>query len=408
MSLDKVIPLLINLPYELQELILNEFSWRDVLHFRLVCQDLFQMVQAHGDGIAQNLVRYDKTVSEAYSLFSDDIAATPTTTTTPPLTFELIFDLLHQQSIVDHLAHKVAMHQYTQLSHNRGGNARAQETYTRQLNLTIRNLRPHLLIISHMLHSYRSALATLVKDVDLTGAQREAVSGIRVRAWRKEIAIMRAYNQDQICHTSLVFELLKKILCSRLRPASYATYVERRARGWTKPPATDAQVVALMVFGGVEGIEKTMHQQTYNKRIDALGDRLSHYTTTTTTTSGTPPTSSQSPPIRQQQPLTINTPFPQQTIDRMLTVLPDRTRFFNLVELGKLVGANDVTSRALAAAAAAQQQPHEYILTDFLKVLREGDMAFEFNLRNLEPRPPEQVVRKERSGLRRADSRVFA
>ncbi|KAL9576010.1 MAG: hypothetical protein Q9212_007469, partial [Teloschistes hypoglaucus] len=205
------------------------------------------MVQAHGDGIAQNLVRHDKTVSEVYSLFSADIAAP----TTPP-TFDLILDLLRQSSMVDHLAHKVAMHQYTQLSHNRGGNARAQETYTRQLTTTTRNLRPHLLIISHMLHSYRSSLAALVANVDLTGTQREAVSGIRVRAWRKEIAIMRAYNQDQICHTSLVFELLKKILCSRLRPASYATYVERRARGWTKPAATDEQVVALMVFGGLE------------------------------------------------------------------------------------------------------------------------------------------------------------
>lgn len=394
MSLDKVVSLLVNLPFELRELILNQLSWRHVLHLRAVCKDLFHLVHTHGDGIAQNLIQHNKTVGEAYSLFFDIV-------TPAQPKFHLIFALLRRSSMVDHLAHTVAMHQYTLLSHNRGGNARAQETYTRQLNTAVRNLRPHLMIISHMLESYRSALAALVKDVDLLGMQRAAVSGIRVRAWKKELYIMRDnYNQNEICTTSLVFEHLKKIFCSRLRPASYATYVERCARGWTKPAATDEQLTSLMVFGGLEGISSIIDLPTYNKRIDALGDRLDHYTSSACTPAAAqppPPQPGQNLPRIQQQLLL---PLPQLTLDRMKTVLPDRVRFFNLSELSQLVDAN----------SAGYHVPATTMMTDFLTELRSGDMAFEFPLRRQEPLEPvddsgAQGVKK-RPDRRRARLRV--
>ncbi|KAL8689943.1 MAG: hypothetical protein Q9218_004505 [Villophora microphyllina] len=428
-NLDKVASLLVSLPFELRELILNELSWRDVIHLRVVCKSLFYLVHTHGAGITQHLIQCDSTVTEANSLFKNNPAP-------PRPKLDDIFALLRRSSMVDHLAHMVATHQLTQVYYNSGGNAQAKERHVRQINITVRNLRPHLMIISHMLECYRLSLAALVKDVDLTGFHSGLASSIRVKSWRKEIAILRQYNQDEMCWTSLVFEHLKKVLCRQLRPASYATYVERRVRGWTKPAASDEQVVSLMIFGGVEGINRFMRFPTYNSRIDALQDGLKHYTkgipqaispilgkegSSEQATSqvpskegrlnhlaGSPPATPQFPGTNDspQSPHTIpriNTtlfdPLQQIIIDRMRTVIPDRVRFFNLLELGKLVGANDVTSRAMAQPAP----------TGFLTMLQSDNMAFDFELRNGEPQDPDvdrQEGVKERPDRRRA--RLYA
>ncbi|KAL9592528.1 MAG: hypothetical protein Q9179_006624 [Wetmoreana sp. 5 TL-2023] len=323
-----------------------------------------RLVDAHASDISRTLIRDDVELSEAHSLFKDTInPSTPT--------IGYVFALSRRSRLAENLARMLATHELVNVSCTKASTALALDRYHRHVTTTTRNLRPHLMIISHMLQTYRSSMAELVQDFDLVNYDRAMISNIRVRSWRKEIEILKLYNEMEICRTSMVFELLKKVLCRQLRPASYATYVERRVRGWTKPSATDQQVVSLMIFGGLEAIKRVMSFRTYNERIEALHDGLSHLTSGISREVSQLPVSGSLSRVA----MSLVKPLYLFIINRLSTVIPDRVRFFNVGELEVLVGSHAITSKVPSEAFGLMRS------VDFLTLLRSDSMNSDFELR---------------------------
>lgn len=364
MSLDKVVSLLQNLAFELQALIIGNLKWRDILHLRMTSKAFLNFVHAHAGEISRNLIRHDSALSVVHSLFND-IAAPPKPT------LDYVFALARRSSIVEHLAWMLATHQLTQVSYARPGTASAMERLARQHTLVAKNLRPHLLIIAHMLETYRSFMAELLQDNDLLGDQDPLLS--KVEIWNAEFEILEQYNETEICRTSMVFELLKRVLGRQLRPASYAGYVERHLRGWTKPSGSDEQVLSLMIFGGLEAVHRVMSLPTYNGRIEALEDELNQ------STSGSPSGKSQLPVpgTMPRASRSLVDPLDSVTAERIKAVAfaPPRERFFDVWEMERLLLSKAITSNIPSQAC-------EYLAPqDFLKLLRSDEMDSNFELR---------------------------
>lgn len=138
----------------------------------------------------------------------------------------------------------------------------ARSPHAHKVNFVVANLKPYLMIISHMIEAYRSSVTKIVQE-------DWSVEEMRLQACRSEREIMRKHASTRV---SLVFEFLRKILSRQLRPASYATYLERRIRGWTEPSASDDKFMSLIVFGGLSAINHVLNNPTYNKQIRACED----------------------------------------------------------------------------------------------------------------------------------------
>ncbi|KAL8724029.1 MAG: hypothetical protein Q9166_008173 [cf. Caloplaca sp. 2 TL-2023] len=192
--------------------------------------------------------------------------------------------------------------------------ALARSQHAHKVDIMVDNLKPHLTIISHMLELYRQYMAKLVQR------DHSPVDKLRNKVCHIELDLMRQYNSMLIDRTSMVFDMLKKTLFRQLRPVSYAPFHERRFRGWTKPPANDEQVMALMVFGGLDTIKQVISIPTYNMRIQALDDWLSM--------AGT---------IKDRS---MNHGLSLGTIKRIKAILPDASRFFNIWKLAEAAGSD--------------------------------------------------------------------
>lgn len=204
----------------------------------------------------------------------------------------------------------------------------------------VTNLKPHLMIISHMLETYRSSVADIVRDHDTSIHEDHTNSNKRAQACRKELEILRECDELEIFTTEKVFELLKTTVCRQLRPVSYAGSLERRVRGWSRPPASQGQVMSLMVFGGLNAITKIVSIQSYNARIGAL----EHWTRDVLS-----PTAQLEGKQLESLPtsLCLFPPLDTTTKDRMRAILPDLAHFFNIGKLEKITGSEVIGSNRL-------------------------------------------------------------
>ncbi|KAL8923313.1 MAG: hypothetical protein Q9208_004713 [Pyrenodesmia sp. 3 TL-2023] len=246
---------------------------------------------------------------------------------------------------------------------------RMQAMYAPVIDKMVNNLKPHLMIISHMLEAYRSSVADLVRDPSTSIHKDRTDSTKSPQAWRKEIDILREYNEVQVFTTEKVFELLKKTLRRQLRPISYAGSLERRLRGWSKPPASQEQVVSLMVFGGLSAVKKVMVIKSYDIRMRALEHWMKDVLS----------------PTAQLEAKEVETlpayrylfiPLDTATKDRMMAILPDLAHFFNIGELQSKTGSKVVTSDVPGASTAPIG------MLQFLELWRTGGfMLSDFELR---------------------------
>lgn len=349
-------------------MILCSLPSKDILRLRTTCRFFFNLVQNHASEITRSLLLRDTDFRKMHSLYKDmwvDFSNT---------TLDYIMALSHRFHLACSLARFLATHHLTEMFYYKSPAQLMQSKHASLRRVMVSNLRPHLMIISHMLETYKVSLAKLVQDVDLLKFESSLVSNKRVQAWRKEVGILRGYNEWEVCRTSMVFEFLKKTLFRQLRPVSYAGPVERRLRGWTKPSASDSQVMALMIFGGFDAIKKVITIQSYNMRIKALERWLKPLAPTE------PPRNLQLA-ARNREHLLIPPTF-RHSLDpeiacRMMLILPDRARFFNVWELEELTGSQIFTSDV-------RMTRYRRELLEFLALLRSDALDTDFELRRQE------------------------
>ncbi|KAL8894570.1 MAG: hypothetical protein Q9207_008474 [Kuettlingeria erythrocarpa] len=215
-----------------------------------------------------------------------------------------------------------------------------QSAYAPMVRRMITNLKPHLMVILQMLETYRSSVADIVQDHDASTHEDHTNSNRRAQSCFKELEILRGYNELDVFTTEKVFELLKTTVCRQLRPVSYAGSLERRVRGWNKPPASQGQVMSLMVFGGLNAITKIIAHQSYNMRIGALEQWMRDVLSPTAQPEG-------EELGNLSTSLCLFPPLDVTTKDRMRAILPDLAHFFNIAELEKKTGSEVIRSNRM-------------------------------------------------------------
>lgn len=270
------------------------------------------------------LIRRDVDLGRAHSLYRHRDSSQPT--------WNYFIALAHRCSTVQNLAHFLATYHLMDSLVRKTSAHRMQTVYAPVIEKMVTNLRPHLMIISHMLETYRSSVADLVRDPDTSIHEDRTNSTKRAQSWRKELDILREYNEMQIFTTETVFELLKKTLCRQLRPVSYAGSLERRVRGWSKPPASQEQVVSLMIFGGLSAVTKIVVIKSYDMRMRALELWMKDVLSPTARLEGK---DVETLPAYQW----LYPPLDPMTKDRMMAILPDLAHFFNIGELESKTGS---------------------------------------------------------------------
>ncbi|KAL8650789.1 MAG: hypothetical protein Q9226_004994 [Calogaya cf. arnoldii] len=301
---------------ELRALVYPHLAATDVLRLRLTCRSLRNLIELDVNEVIRCLAMEDGIIRLAHSLARCAI-------NTSTLTVRYLVALSHQCHVAETLGQCLAISHLKELY---ACNSIERSPHARKVHFMVGNLRPYLLIISRMLEAYRSSVAKIVRE-------KLSVEEMRLRACSSECDIMKQYASND--RVSLVFEFLKKILFRQLRPASYATFVERRIRGWTEPSANEDKVMPLMIFGGTDAVNKVLNSPTYNNRIRALEDWLSK--------AGV---SELSRPATNQ---------------RMKAILPDRSHFFNKWARIDARGQEDSTLE-LRPLAFAKPDPGEFQL----------------------------------------------
>ncbi|KAL8817804.1 MAG: hypothetical protein Q9223_003432 [Gallowayella weberi] len=173
-----------------------------------------------------------------------------------------------------------------------------------------------------MLGKYRKTMADIVQHAD---HDHPHVEKLKSQSRHAEHDILKQYNRRLINRTSMVFDMLKKTLFRQLRPASYATLLERRIRGWTEPSAQDDQVMSLIVFGGLDAIKEVIGISSYNMRIRALENWLA--------TAGIPQPSQTKKNRAMPKDRSMDNALSLAMIKRIQTILPDRFEFFNVLAM---------------------------------------------------------------------------
>ncbi|KAI4266080.1 MAG: hypothetical protein L6R35_006991 [Caloplaca aegaea] len=360
-KLDKIPRLLSNLPRELQAQVLCSLAWRDVLRFRMTCRLFSTLVRDHADELVRHLIKYDRALVKAHSLYRDDSSKPD---------FEYVVALSHRCHVAASLARFLAIYHLSEMFNYRTAAELSRSRDARLIGILATNLEPHLLIISHMLQTYRSSVAGLVRDIDTLHGEGALVAKTRAQARTKEAEILNGYNESEVCSTSMVFDLLKKTLFRELRPVSYATSWEWRLRGMSMCSASDQQVMELMVFGGLSGIKKVVTIPSYNRRLQELECWL-----TVLTPFETPKTSSLVGG-KDETTLLVHRNFHHANdpviTARIIKILPYRSSFFDVWELIHLtkskIGRFDAHSTRM-------ERP------DFLQLATSGSMSSDFSMR---------------------------
>ncbi len=288
---------------ELRVLVYRHLVIGDVLRLRWTCRSLLNLIELDMGEIVRCLVMDDGIIRLAHSLAKDIETSIPTV--------GYLVALSHRCHVAEALGRSLATFHLQEIYSCSSSTALARSPHAHKVAIVNDNLRPYLVIISHMLEVYRSSMAKIVQD-------KRSVEETRLQACRSERAIMKQYASAE--RTPLVFEFLKKTLFRQLRPASYATFLERRIRGWTEPSANDDKVMSLMVFGGVDAIRRVLGVQTYNMRIRALEDWLSDAGVTER------PRSKTDEAIKHRS---TNHGLGPATIQRIKAILPDRSQLFD-------------------------------------------------------------------------------
>ncbi|KAL8789089.1 MAG: hypothetical protein Q9213_001352 [Squamulea squamosa] len=336
---------------ELRTLVYRHLAVSDVLRLRLTCRSLLNLLGMDMGEIIRCLVKKDTSISMAHSLTRGVID------TSMPTAGHLIA-LSHRCHVAEALGRFLATFHLKEVYSCKSAAALARSPHAHKVDIMIDNMRPYLILISHMLEVYRTSVAKIVQGTRSTKEMKSL-------ACRAEREITKQYALADV--TSLVFEMLKKTLFRQLRPASYATALERMIRGWTEPSANDDKAMSLIVFGGVDAINQVINKSTYNTRIRALEDWLYR--------AGV----SELPRPRTEETIqhqSLKHGLGPATIQRMKTILPDRSYFFDKWALTNSISPANSTGEPRSMIVIPKPDPVTFQLW-----LRSEKVRSDFDLR---------------------------
>lgn len=325
--------LLLHLLPELQLVVMCQMSLVDLLSFRLVCQTFNGIVRSNQSSI----VKYFTTHGNLRK-FAMLYQPLPT-----PLGLEVLLGLSHRYYVVEHLATFLGKFHLVQSANDHRAPPPIlfeRPEYVAAVEVLARNMKPYLLMLYHFIETYREKLAETV-----------LVYGISLEDQRNRIEaeIIRRYNGYILNGLCAMSDFLIKVTARRLRAAANAGKFERLLRGWSQNPATEAQCIELLVIGTLETVNKTISISGFPERIAAIEKHLQDFSimkkpdrrisrniavrsltgkSSISDVSASTPFSTPFHPLMQ--------PLDQETVGRIIKLLPDRDDFLKIERLANL------------------------------------------------------------------------
>lgn len=260
-------PIFNNLPQELRIQVLCQMSLSDVLCMRLVCRKFRDFVDSSQSSIVRHFTEV-RPLEQIASLYQP-------VTSLAPRTFQNLFGLSRRYHVVKNLSDFLANRLVANI--HRLSSWDLHERPDLMLELVSQKMalkvEPYLLMLFHFLETYRAELARLVRSDDIfSNATKEDINR------NAEASAVRQYNGHIVHNLSALCHFLIVTIMMRLRPASYAGFLERTLRGWSGEPASEAQCVELLVLGGLESVYRVLSISNYVERVAAMRQHLRNLT----------------------------------------------------------------------------------------------------------------------------------
>lgn len=313
--------LLLHLLPELQLVVLCQMSLVDLLNFRLVCQTFNGLVRSNQSSIVKHFTTHGNL--RKFAMLYQPL---PT-----PLELDVLLGLSHRYYVVEHLATFLGKFHLVQSANDHRVAPPSffeQQEYVAAVEVLARNMKPYLLILYHFIETYREKLAetVLVKDISIEDQRN-----------RIEAEIIRRYNGYILNRLCAMSDFLIKVIVRRLRAAANAGRFERLLRRWSPDPATEAQCIELLVIGTLETVNKAISISGFPERIGAIEKYLQDFfimkkpdltdKSSISDVSFSAPFSTPFHPLMQ--------PLDQETVGRIIKLLPDRYDFLKIERLAK-------------------------------------------------------------------------
>lgn len=325
--------LLLHLLPELQLIVMCQMSLVDLLSFRLVCQTFNGIVRSNQSSIVKYFTSHGNL--RKFAMLYQPLPA--------PLELDVLLGLSHRYYVVEHLATFLGKFHLVQSANDHRVEPPIlfeRPEYVAAVEVLAQNMKPYLLMLYHFLETYREKLAETV-----------LVSGISIEDQRSRIEaeIIRRYNGYILNRLCAMSDFLIKVTARRLRAAANAGKLERLLRGWSQNPATEAQCIELLVIGTLETVNKTIAISGFPERIAAIEKHLQDFSImkkpdrrtsrniavrSLTGRSSTSDVSTSTPFSTPFHPLMQ--PLDQETVGRIIKLLPDRDDFLKIERLANL------------------------------------------------------------------------
>lgn len=325
--------LLLRLLPELQLVVLCQMSLTDLLNFRLVCQTFNGIVRSNQSSIVKHFTTHGK-LRKLATLYQP----LPT-----PHELNALLGLSHRFYVVEHIATFLGKFHLVQSANDHRvapPSLFERPEYVAAVEVIARSMKPYLLMLYHFIETYREKLAETVMADDIS---------IEDQRNRIEAEIIRRYNGHILNRLCAMSDFLIKVTVRRLRAAANAGKFERLLRGWSQDPATEAQCMELLIIGTLETVNKTISISGFPERIAAIEKHLQDFSimrkpdrrasrnvavrsltgkSSISDISFSTPFSTPFHPLMQ--------PLDQETVGRIIKLLPDRDDFLKIERLASL------------------------------------------------------------------------
>lgn len=238
-------------------LVLSYCSFEDIINLRCASRDHCNLVTLQGSALYRYFTQ-DGELAQIASLYR--CAGFPRLEPS----FYNLCGLRHRTIIADKLALFLVTHRMCE-------KARIQPFVLLQdpnkivaLRIAVAKLRPYFFILYHLFEAFRAILVHSSACNSPLGVTRTDRSRL-IEKW-----LLNHYTTEARAQALCLWEQVMKVVARKFRPATYATKVERTLRGWHHPPASEEDMMSLVVFGGLEALYRVITIHGFASRMKAF------------------------------------------------------------------------------------------------------------------------------------------